>query len=107
VIARSIVGHGIEPRRAEIVFFDGGGGHRSAAVALKEVLETERRWDGLLNLVGLLDSVDLIRRVFGVRMQDVYLRAAEAWVDARRLTPHPGGAVHHPPRHPASLAGRD
>ena len=65
--------HGTETRRAEIVFFDGGGGHRSAAVALKEVLETERGWDvRLLNLPELLDDVDVIRRLSGVRMQDVY-----------------------------------
>ena len=73
VVTLSTVQHRTERRRAEIVFFDGGGGHRSAAVALKEVLETEHGWDvRLLNLPELLDEVDLIRRLSGVRMQDVY-----------------------------------
>jgi Glycosyltransferase family 28 C-terminal domain len=61
-------------RRVTIVFFDAGGGHRSAAEALKSTLETQREpWDvSLLNLQELLDSLDVIRRATGIRLQDGY-----------------------------------
>jgi hypothetical protein len=61
-------------RKLTIVFFDAGGGHRNAAEALKATLEAEqRRWDvRLLNLQELLDSIDVIRRATGVRIQDGY-----------------------------------
>jgi 1,2-diacylglycerol 3-beta-galactosyltransferase len=58
----------------ELVFFDAGGGHRSAANALAEVVRNqERAWDlRLMNLQERLDEIDLFRKVFGVRMEDVY-----------------------------------
>ena len=61
-------------RKLTIVFFDAGGGHRNAAEALKGTLETQARpWDvSLLNLQELLDSLDLIRRATGIRIQDGY-----------------------------------
>lgn len=61
-------------RKLTIVFFDAGGGHRNAAEALKATLEAEQRpWDvRLLNLQELLDSIDVIRRATGVRIQDGY-----------------------------------
>jgi hypothetical protein len=61
-------------RKLTIVFFDAGGGHRNAAEALKATLETQRRpWDvRLLNLQDLLDSIDVIRRATGIRIQDGY-----------------------------------
>lgn len=61
-------------RTLTIVFFDAGGGHRNAAEALKATLETQRRpWDvRLLNLQELLDSIDVIRRATGIRIQDGY-----------------------------------
>lgn len=61
-------------RRLTIVFFDAGGGHRSAAEALKSTLETQSRpWNvRLLNLQELLDSIDVIRRATGIRIQDGY-----------------------------------
>jgi glycosyl transferase family 28 len=61
-------------RKLTIVFFDAGGGHRNAAEALKASLEMqERPWDvRLLNLQDLLDSIDVIRRATGIRLQDGY-----------------------------------
>jgi 1,2-diacylglycerol 3-beta-galactosyltransferase len=58
----------------EIVFFDAGGGHRSAANALCEVVRREQRaWDmRMMNLQELLDEIDVFRKVTGLRLQDVY-----------------------------------
>jgi glycosyl transferase family 28/monogalactosyldiacylglycerol (MGDG) synthase len=61
-------------RKLTIVFFDAGGGHRSAAEALKGVLESQQRpWQvQLLNLQELLDQLDILKRVTGLRIQDGY-----------------------------------
>jgi hypothetical protein len=61
-------------RKLTIVFFDAGGGHRNAAEALKTTLEQQSRpWDvQLLNLQEQLDSIDVIRRATGIRIQDGY-----------------------------------
>jgi glycosyl transferase family 28 len=61
-------------RKLTIVFFDAGGGHRNAAEALKLTLESQRHpWNvTLLNLQELLDSIDVIRRATGIRLQDGY-----------------------------------
>jgi hypothetical protein len=58
----------------ELVFFDAGGGHRSAANALCEVVRREgRHWEmQLMNLQELLDDMDVFRKLTGVRMQDIY-----------------------------------
>jgi 1,2-diacylglycerol 3-beta-galactosyltransferase len=56
------------------VFFDAGGGHRSAANALKAVIEQQGRpWEiRLVNLQEILDPLDIFRKYTGIRMQDVY-----------------------------------
>jgi 1,2-diacylglycerol 3-beta-galactosyltransferase len=58
----------------ELVFFDAGGGHRSAANALCEVvIRQQRPWEmKLMNLQELLDEMDVFRKLTGVRMQDIY-----------------------------------
>jgi len=74
-------------RKLTIVFFDAGGGHRSAAEALKGVLETQRQpWQvELLNLQELLDQLDVLRKITGIRIQDGYnLILRKGWT---RLTP--------------------
>ncbi len=74
-------------RKITIVFFDAGGGHRSAAEALKTVLETQRLpWQvELLNLQELLDRLDLLKKLTGLRIQDGYnLILRKGWT---RLTP--------------------
>jgi 1,2-diacylglycerol 3-beta-galactosyltransferase len=61
-------------KRIEFLFFDAGGGHRTAALALKSVIEQQNRpWQiCLVNLQELLDPLDIFRKYAGVRMQDVY-----------------------------------
>jgi 1,2-diacylglycerol 3-beta-galactosyltransferase len=74
-------------RKLTIVFFDAGGGHRSAAEALKGVLDTQPRpWQvQLLNLQDLLDQLDLLKKITGLRIQDGYnLILRKGWT---RLTP--------------------
>lgn len=59
--------------RIHIVFFDAGGGHRQAASSLKEELDARGRHTvTLLNLQEVLEPVDVVHGVSGVRMQDVY-----------------------------------
>jgi UDP-N-acetylglucosamine:LPS N-acetylglucosamine transferase len=72
-------------RKLTIVFFDAGGGHRSAAEALKSVLETQRWQITLLNLQEELDKLDVLRKLTGIRIQDGYnLILRKGWT---RLTP--------------------
>ena len=74
-------------RKITIVFFDAGGGHRSAAEALKGVLESQAQpWHvELLNLQELLDQLDLLKKITGLRIQDGYnLILRKGWT---RLTP--------------------
>lgn len=61
-------------RRLTIVFHHAGGGHRSAADALKATLSTqEHPWDvTLLDIQELLDPLDVVRRATGLRIQDTY-----------------------------------
>src|SRR4051794_23633913 len=58
----------------ELVFFDAGGGHRSAANALCEVVRREQRaWEmKMMNLQELLDEMDVFRKLTGIRLQDLY-----------------------------------
>jgi 1,2-diacylglycerol 3-beta-galactosyltransferase len=58
----------------DLVFFDAGGGHRSAANALKEVARSQSRpWEmRLMNLQELLDEMDVFRKITRVRLQDLY-----------------------------------
>jgi Glycosyltransferase family 28 C-terminal domain len=58
----------------ELVFFDAGGGHRSAANALCEIVrQQERPWEmRMMNLQELLDELDIFRKITGIRLQDIY-----------------------------------
>ena len=61
-------------RKLTIVFHHAGGGHRSAAEALKTTLSSQQNpWEvELLDIQELLDPLDLIRRATGLRIQDTY-----------------------------------
>jgi UDP-N-acetylglucosamine:LPS N-acetylglucosamine transferase len=61
-------------KKIDFVFFDAGGGHRSAANALKSIIEEQDRpWEvRLIDLQDILTSLDVIRRYTGIRMEDVY-----------------------------------
>ena len=63
-----------DQKRIEFVFFDAGGGHRSAATALQTAVESQNlSWTiDLFNLQEALDRLDLIKKIFGVRIQDCY-----------------------------------
>jgi len=59
--------------RVEFVYFDAGGGHRAAATALRLTTEQQLHWDvHLMNLQELLDSIDPVLRLSGLRLQDLY-----------------------------------
>jgi hypothetical protein len=60
--------------RIEFVFFDAGGGHRAAVSSLESAIR-QRQWPWEVrstNLQEVLDPLDLVKRVFGVRIQDSY-----------------------------------
>jgi 1,2-diacylglycerol 3-beta-galactosyltransferase len=66
---------------ADLIFFDAGGGHRSAAEALRLVMEEQGGWQvRLVNLQEQLDPIDPFRRLFGWRLQDAYnLMLKKGW----------------------------
>jgi hypothetical protein len=86
----------------ELVFFDAGGGHRSAANALCEVVKRQQRpWDmQMMNLQELLDEIDIFRKVTGIRLQDVYnLILQRGWtLGSTQLLPlmHAVLRIYHP-----------
>ena len=66
----------------DLVYFDAGGGHRSAAMALEKVIQaSDYPWDvRLVNLQEVLDPLDVFRKVTRVRLQDLYnLMLAKGW----------------------------
>jgi hypothetical protein len=74
-------------RKLTIVFHHAGGGHRSTADALRNTLAAQDRpWEvGLLDLQEVLDPLDLLRQVTGLRIQDTYnLVLRKGWT---RMTP--------------------
>ena len=58
----------------DFVFFDAGGGHRAAANALRRVMEArEHPFEiRMVNLQDMLDSIDVFRKLTGIRLQDIY-----------------------------------
>ena len=74
-------------RKLTIVFHHAGGGHQSAAEALKATLAgQEHPWEvSLLDIQELLDPLDMVRRATGLRIQDTYnLILRKGWT---RFTP--------------------
>jgi 1,2-diacylglycerol 3-beta-galactosyltransferase len=69
-------------RKLEFVYFDAGGGHRSAATALQMAIQSRNLpWEvQLLNLQDFLDRLDILRRFTGIRIQDFYNKMlASGW----------------------------
>ncbi|HUI76773.1 MAG TPA: glycosyltransferase [Bryobacteraceae bacterium] len=69
-------------KRLDFVFFDAGGGHRAAATALSRVMQQQGRpfEVRMVNLQELLDSIDIFRKVTGLRLQDLYnLMLKKGW----------------------------
>jgi glycosyl transferase family 28 len=61
-------------KKIHVVFHDGGGGHRNAAVALKTIVEQQRRpWDvEMVQFQELTDKLDILRKLTGIRIQEQY-----------------------------------
>ena len=61
-------------QRIEFFFFDAGGGHRAAAIALEMSIKAQgRSWDvRLTNLQELLDELDILKKYAGIRIEDYY-----------------------------------
>jgi Glycosyltransferase family 28 C-terminal domain/Monogalactosyldiacylglycerol (MGDG) synthase len=61
-------------RKLTIVFHHAGGGHRNAAEAVRSTLMAQREpWDvTLLDTQELLDPLDVLRRLTGIRIQETY-----------------------------------
>ena len=63
----------VQMGRVEFVYFDAGGGHRAAATALRMVTEQQLQWNiHLMNLQELLDCIDPVLKLTGLRLQDLY-----------------------------------
>ncbi len=86
----------------DFVYFDAGGGHRSAALALQSVIQSGNyNWNvRLINLQEVLDELDIFRKVTGIRLQDIYnLVLAKGWtLGSRHLLPlmHSVIRIYHP-----------
>ena len=74
-------------KKIDFVYFDAGGGHRAAATALKSVVDSQAQappiepWDiCLVNLQEVLHSLDVFRKVTGIRLEDIYNKMlARGW----------------------------
>jgi len=61
-------------KKLDFLYFDAGGGHRSAATALEQVIARQGRpWEiRMVNLQEQLDTLDVFRRLTRIRLQDLY-----------------------------------
>ena len=67
-----------------VVFHDAGGGHRNAAVALRDMAATQKRdWDvELVQFQDITNRLDVLRKVTGIQIQEQYniiLRNGWTW----------------------------
>ena len=66
----------------DLIYFNAGGGHRAAALALQAVCQTQQRpWNiRLVNLTEVLDPQSSFRRLTGMAPEDLYnKRLAKGW----------------------------
>jgi len=69
-------------RYVDFLYFQAGGGHRSAALALQSVLASQHpEWEvRLVDVQEILDSIDILRKVTGIRTEDIYNKMlAKGW----------------------------
>src|SRR5262245_13229354 len=71
-------------KRILVVFHDAGGGHRNAAVALRDMAAGQKRdWNvELVQFQELTDRLDVLRKVTGIQIQEQYniiLRNGWTW----------------------------
>lgn len=64
----------MKPLRVQLVWFNAGGGHRAAALALEEVIQAQQRpWQvSRVNLTEVLDPTGLFKRLTGFEPEDLY-----------------------------------
>lgn len=79
------------------MYFEAGGGHRAAALALEAVAATEGYpWTvRLVNLQEVLDPIDIFRKLFRIRLQDIYNKMlAKGWtLGSQYLLPGMHGVI--------------
>jgi hypothetical protein len=89
-------------RKLDLIYFNAGGGHRSAAMALQSVIAgLNLDWEvRLVNLQEILDVLDIFRKLTGIRLEDIYnLLLAKGWtLGSRHLLPLMHGVIrmYHP-----------
>lgn len=69
-------------REIHLIYFNAGGGHRSAALALQEVIATAHpEWAvSLINLFEVIDSEQYFQKLCGFAPEDLYnLRLKKGW----------------------------
>jgi hypothetical protein len=61
-------------KKVHIVFHDGGGGHRNAAVALQSMIcRQQRDWQvALVQFQDLTDRLDILRKLTGIQIEQQY-----------------------------------
>src|SRR5258708_58325 len=61
-------------KKIHVVFHDGGGGHRNAAVALQTIAAQQQRpWQvEIMQFQELTDELDVLRKLTGIRIQEQY-----------------------------------
>jgi 1,2-diacylglycerol 3-beta-galactosyltransferase len=61
-------------KKVHVVFHDGGGGHRNAAVALQTIISQQKHdWQvELIQFQNLTDQLDVLRKLTGIRIQQQY-----------------------------------
>ncbi|MBV9303566.1 MAG: hypothetical protein JOY53_15765 [Acidobacteriaceae bacterium] len=84
-------------RKMDFVYFDAGGGHRNAAIAVRSAIEADQYgWDvRLVNLQEVLDPLDIFRKLTRIRLQEIYnLLLAKGWtLGSRHLLPLMHGVI--------------
>jgi hypothetical protein len=66
----------------DLIYFNAGGGHRSAALALETVIrEQGRPWRvRLVNIMEMIDPADVFKKTLGMEWEDLYnTRLARGW----------------------------
>ncbi len=84
-------------RKVDFLYFDAGGGHRSAALALQGVIATQYPdWEvSLVNVQHVLDPIDVFRKVTGMRAEEIYNKMlAKGWtLESEYLLPLMHGVI--------------
>ena len=69
-------------KKIQLIYFNAGGGHRAAALALEEVIATEHSdWEvNLVNLFEVIDTEHYFQKLTGFAPEDLYnLRLKKGW----------------------------